>query len=198
MPPSITFHRSVATGRPRVLEKSQALGAPAGNAATAAPRFLPYTQNPPPAANGREPILLLVLDLSEPRLYRLEINGGTPRQLLPPPQAAPIAPASAPHARVVYPVIAEALQDPGQILVCGKAGHAPLTTNHFIRWLARFHPESAARITGSLIFDETCPSPERLLAGAREFHARPQSVRSPVGHSPPPLPPANTMWDSRN
>lgn len=165
----------------------------------AGPRFLACAQNPPPATNGREPLLLLVLDLPEPRLYRLEINGGTPRQLLPPPQPAPSAPAPALHAHPAYPAIADALQNPGQILICGKSGHAPLTASHFIRWLARFHPELAARVAASLIFDATCPSLERLLAGVREFHARPQSIRAPVGHSPWPRQPprANTMRDSQ-
>lgn len=196
-PTSIEFRRNVRARPPHASRQNQDIDVHVADATSAGRHFLACLQNPPPATNGREARLLLVLGLPETRLYRLEITGGTPQRLLPPaldanpsslafsaPLPAPIVIAAPPCARSAYPPIAEALQGPGQILVCGKSGSTYLTTRHFLRWLKRLHPGLASRVTGSLIIDENSPNPECLLAKARNFHAGPPSARSPVAPLP--------------
>jgi hypothetical protein len=132
--------------------------------------FTACPENPPPASNGRAAHLLLILACPDTRLYRLEITGGNPHELLPPllPDSATTKSSSA------YPLIAEALQTPGELLVCGRPGNTRLTPRHFLRWLTHLHPQLAARVIGSLTFAHPDLDPESLLAKARQFHAHPQ------------------------
>jgi len=178
---------------------------------TALRHFLQRSDHPAGASNGREAHLLLVIGRHETRLFRSEIYGGDPTQLLPAkepaqhlsgdPSDAVKVPADAARSNpeAHFELVAQALHTTGNILVFGECSTTHREMDRFIEWLKRQYPDLAARIIGSLVLDEDAVDPNRLLEKAQEFHLHTRSTPRhsvPQASNPPsPLPPAPTPSD---
>lgn len=138
-------------------------------------RFRACARSLPQATNGREARLLLLLGPREASLYRMEVTGGIPEQLLLMSTRTRACSSSD------YELIAQALRTPGRILISARPGRAASGLRHFIHWLARMHPRLSKRIAGLLPLANAVLSPAQLLAKAREFYVR--SGNSPGGTS---------------
>jgi hypothetical protein len=148
--------------------------------------FRHYLERPepaPPEANGQQTHWLLVIDHHEARIFRSEMHGAMPRQILPhqPDDYFRHAHNSRdfskgrekPDPNSFFEPISRALQAPGPILIFGCGTGMGSEMEQFAAWLKVHHPEMAKRIIGSLAIDEHHLTQAELLAKAREFYARP-------------------------
>ena len=148
--------------------------------------FLERSELPAPPAEGTEIHWLVVIDHREARIFRSEIRGAVPQQILPhkPEDFFRHAHNSRdfsrgqekPDPNSFFAPVARALNAPGKILVfgCGKGMGSEM--EQFLSWLKRHHPELSGRIIGSLSIDEHQLTEAQLLAKAREFFASPAAT----------------------
>jgi hypothetical protein len=140
--------------------------------------FLQRSEAPLHASNGREAHLLLVIGHHEARVFRAEIYGGFPQQILPHRAHHTFRIADSDFESLstdgercdgglYFEPIAQALCATGKILIFG---------DRFIGWLKRAHPDLAERIIGSMVLDEDQVNSGLLLAKAREFYAHSRTV----------------------
>ncbi|MFA5262723.1 MAG: hypothetical protein WC378_02790 [Opitutaceae bacterium] len=151
-------------------------------------RFLEQSETAPPGANEKEAHWLLVIDHHEARIYRSEMRGSVPQQILPhePEDYFRHAQDSKeftkgqekPDPNSFFEPVTRALQATGQILVFGTGTGTSSEMDQFIAWLKHHHPDVARRIIGSLVIDEHHLTEGQLLAKAREFYANTQASRS--------------------
>jgi hypothetical protein len=142
--------------------------------------FLKRSEAPQHDSNGREAHLLLVIGHHEARLFRSEIYGGVPEQILPPESKNGRTIANSACIResdthTLFDLVAQALRATGKILIFGESSATQPEMDRFIGWLKRAHPDLAERIIGSMVLDQDEVSSSLLLAKAREFytHTRP-------------------------
>jgi len=143
--------------------------------------FLERSETPPPETNVNEVHWLLLIDHHEARIFRTEMRGALPLQILPhePDDYFRHAHNSRdfsrgrekPDPNSFFEPVAKALQAPGQILIFGSGTGTSSEMDQFIAWLKLHHPELARRIIGSLVVDEHHLTADQLLAKAREFYA---------------------------
>ena len=143
--------------------------------------FLERSETPPPETNVNEVHWLLLIDHHEARIFRTEMRGALPLQILPhePDDYFRHAHNSRdfsrgrekPDPNSFFEPVAKALQAPGQLLIFGSGTGTSSEMDQFIAWLKLHHPELAARIIGSLVVDEHHLTGDQLLAKAREFYA---------------------------
>jgi len=149
-------------------------------------RFLERSKTTDTDTAETETHWLLVIDHHEARIFRTEIRGTVPQQILPhePDDFFRHAQNSMnlskgkekPDPNSFFEPVAQALQAPGQILVFGTGTGTSSEMDQFIAWLKIHHPAQAQRITGALVVDEHHLTEKQLLAKAREFYAR---IRTP-------------------
>jgi hypothetical protein len=148
--------------------------------------FLQRSETAPPAMNEKETHWLLVIDHHEARIFRSEMHGAVPQQILPhePDDYFRHAHNSKdfsrgrekPDPNSFFEPVAKALQAAGQILIFGTGTGTSSEMEQFIAWLKLHHPEAAGRIIGSLAVDEHHLTKDQLLAKAREFYANARSA----------------------
>ena len=124
---------------------------------------------------------LLVIDHHEARIYRSEMHGAIPQQILPHAPEDYFRHAhnskdfsrgkEKPDPNSFFEPVAQALQAAGQILIFGTGTGTSSEMDQFVAWLKLHHPELAKRIIGSLVVDEHHLTEGQLLAKAREFYA---------------------------
>ena len=146
-------------------------------------RFLERSEQPVLSADGGETHWLVVIDHREARIFRSEIRGAAPLQILPhkPEDFFRHVHNSKDFARgqekpdpnSFFEPVARALKAPGKILLCGCGKGMGSEMEQFLSWLKRRHPELSARVIGSLTVDEHQLTEAQLLAVARKFYARP-------------------------
>jgi hypothetical protein len=143
--------------------------------------FLERTEAKAPEADGKGPHLLLVIDHHEARLFRSELHGSVPLQILPhePDDYFRHAHHSRdfsrgqekPDPNSFFGPVARALSAAGAILIFGTGTGTSSEMDQFLAWLKRNHPDVARRVIGSLVVDESHLSEGQLLAKARDFYA---------------------------
>ncbi|HXA15070.1 MAG TPA: hypothetical protein VNW23_08080 [Opitutaceae bacterium] len=143
--------------------------------------FLERSEAAPTGTNGKEAHWLLVIDHHEARLFRSEMYGAVPLQILPHKPEDYFRHAhnsrdfsrgqEKPDPNNFFEPVAKALQATGQILIFGTGTGTSSEMDQFIAWLKLQHPELATRIIGSLVIDEHHLTDGQLLAKAREFYA---------------------------
>lgn len=144
--------------------------------------FLLRSENPSPHYNGREAHLLVVIGHDQSRIFRSEISGGNPVQLLPHDQPDCFRSSRSVERKSdsdvlsiddpeFFEPIAQELQCSGDILIFGESSATRHGMDRFIAWLKRQHPELANRIVGSLVLDKDQTDNQSLLATARKFYA---------------------------
>ena len=159
--------------------------------------FLERSEAIPPAANDAETHWLLVIDHCEARIFRSEMRGTVPQQILPHEPDDYFRHAynskdfsrgkEKPDPNSFFDPIAQALQAAGQILVFGTGTGMSSEMEQFVAWTKTHHPEVARRIIGSLTVDESHLTQDQLLAKAREFYANASTAKSPEATSSQPL-----------
>jgi hypothetical protein len=150
--------------------------------------FLESTEAPGPAAESAKPHLLLVIDHHEARLFRSEMHGAVPQQILPhkPDDYFRHAHHSRdfsrgqekPEPNSFFEPVARAMGAAGRILIFGTGTGTSSEMFQFVAWLNLRHPELASRIIGSVVVDESHLTEAQLLAKARDFYLSAQA--SPV------------------
>ncbi len=130
---------------------------------------------------GTEAHWLLVIDHHEARIFRSEMNGAIPQQILPhePDDYFRHTHNSKdfsrgkekPDPNSFFEPVAKALQAATHILIFGRGKGMSSEMDQFVAWLKHHHPELATRIIGSLVVDEHHLTEAQLLAKAREFYA---------------------------
>ena len=143
--------------------------------------FLERAENAPLETNGKDTHWLLVIDHREARIFRAELDGGIPQQILPhkPDDYFRHAHNSQdfsrgqekPDPNSFFEPVAKALKAGGPILIFGGGTGTSSEMDQFIAWSKLHHPELAKRIIGSLVVDEHHLTEGQLLAKAREFYA---------------------------
>ena len=143
--------------------------------------FLEQSETAPPDPKGKETQWLVVIDHHEARIFRSEMHGALPEQILPhePDDYFRHAPNSKefsrgqekPDPNSFFVPVAKALQVTGQILIFGTGTGMSSEMDQFMAWVKQHHPEVAKRIIGSLVVDEHHLTVGQLLAKAREFYA---------------------------
>ena len=143
--------------------------------------FLERSETAPPEPKEKETHWLLVIDHHEARIFRSEMHGALPEQILPhePDDYFRHAPNSKefsrgqekPDPNSFFVPVAKALQVTGQILIFGTGTGMSSEMDQFMAWVKQHHPEVAKRIIGSLVVDKHHLTVGQLLAKAREFYA---------------------------
>jgi hypothetical protein len=143
--------------------------------------FLERSETIAPGTNGKEAHWLLVIDHREARLFRSEMHGVIPQQILPhkPDDYFRHAHNSKdfskgqekPDPNNFFEPVAKALQAAGPILIFGAGTGTSSEMDQFIAWAKIYYPEVAKRIIGSLVVDGHHLTERQLLAKAREFYA---------------------------
>ncbi len=125
---------------------------------------------------------LVVIDHHEARIFRTEIHGAVPEQILPRDPDAHFR--HQPHSKEFsrgqekpdptsyFEPVALALREAGKILIFGSGTGSGSEMDQFVTWLKQHHAPLAARIIGTAVVDESHLTSGELLAKAREFYAR--------------------------
>jgi hypothetical protein len=142
--------------------------------------FLKRSESAPLEPKEEEAHWLLVIDHHEARIFRSEMRGAIPLQILPHEpddyfrhgrDSKEVSRGKEkPDPNSFFEPIARALNAPGQILIFGAGTGASSEMDQFIAWVKVHHPELARRIIGSLVVDEHHLTEGQLLAKAREFY----------------------------
>ncbi len=150
--------------------------------------FLQRSDTIPPEANAQDAYWVLVIDHREARIFRWEVGGTNPEQILPhePDDFFRHAHNSKdfsrgkekPDPNSFFEPVAKALQAACQIVILGSGTGMSSEMDQFIAWSKLHHPALAKRIIGSLAVDESHLTQDQLLAKAREFHTRVQGPKA--------------------
>lgn len=151
----------------------------------------------PETEDGAAAHWLLVIDHREARIFRSEMHGAVPQQILPPEPEDYFRHAynskdfsrgkEKPDPNSFFEPVAKALQAAGQILIFGAGKGMSSEMEQFVAWSKTHHPEVAKRIIGTLTVDESHLTQDQLLAKAREFYANASIATPPEGTSPKTL-----------
>jgi hypothetical protein len=143
--------------------------------------FLEHSETAPPEMKVQEMHWLLVIDHHEARIFRSEMNGAVPQQILPhqPDDYFRHAPHSndfsrgqeKPEPNSFFEPVAKALHGAGAVLIFDSGTGKSSEMDQFVAWVKVHHPELAKRIIGSQVVDQHHLTGDQLLAKAREFYA---------------------------
>ena len=124
---------------------------------------------------------LVVIDHHEARLFRSEMHGAIPQQILPHKPEDYFRHAhnskdfsrgqEKPDPNSYFEPVARALSAGGRFLIFGTGTGMSSEMVQFISWLKVHHHELSKRMIGSQVVDEYHLTEDQLLAKAREFYA---------------------------
>jgi len=145
---------------------------------------LTETKDPVPPSEGAH--WLLVIDHHQARLFRSEMGGAVPMQILPHEPTEYFRHAhhsrdftrgkEIPDPNTFFEPVAKELQSHGQILIFGTGTGESSEMEQFKTWLKHHHPEIAKRVIGAVAVDEHHLTEGQLLKQAREFYKGHQPV----------------------
>ena len=125
-----------------------------------------------------------MIDHHEARIFRSEMHGALPQQILPhePDDYFRHAHNSKdfsrgqekPDADSFFALVVPALPGAGPILLFGSGTGGGSEMDQFVAWLDRHHPALAKRIVGTQVVDQHHLTEAQLLAQARDFFTNPQ------------------------
>lgn len=136
--------------------------------------FILRSETPLAETDAKESHWLLVIDHHQARIFRSEMHGSVPQQILshePEKDFRPAHGQEKPNQNSFFEPVARALKDAGEILVFGSGKGTSSEMEQFIAWVKQHHHDLAGRIIGSLVVDEHHLTEAQLLAKAREFYA---------------------------
>jgi len=142
--------------------------------------FIERSETAQPATAEGKTDWLLVIDHYEARIYRSEMRGAVPQQILPHEPEDYFRHAhnskgftrgqEKPEPNSFFEPVARALAGAGRILIFGTGTGMSNEMDQFVAWANDHHPELAERIIGSLVVDESHLTDGQLLAKARDFY----------------------------
>jgi hypothetical protein len=125
--------------------------------------------------------LLVVIDHHEAKIYRTEVQGAVPQQLVPydphdfgrhlRSEAQETDGKRRPERKSCYEAIAATLRGADQILIFGSGTGESSAMEHLLADLKQNHSDVAQHIVGSIVIDGHHRTESQLLAQAREFFA---------------------------
>jgi hypothetical protein len=149
--------------------------------------FLERSEMPQTAPDASEAHWLVVIDHQQARIFRSELRGALPEQILPRPaedyfrhahNSQDFARAmEKPDPNSYFGPIARALAVTlpgtalGKILLFGRGKGTSSEMDQFTLWLKERHPEISRRVVGAVVVDAQHLTDAQLLAKAREFYA---------------------------
>jgi hypothetical protein len=143
--------------------------------------FIERSEAALPKKNGTELDWLLLIDHHEARIYRSEMNGAVPQQILPHEPGEYFRHAhnakdftrgrEKPDRNSFFEPVATALQTAGRILVFGSGTGTSNEMDQFVAWLKVHHADLAKRVIGTVVVDGNHLTQDQLLSKAREFYA---------------------------
>ena len=149
--------------------------------------FIERSETAPAGVDAEAALWLLVIDHHEARLFRSEMHGTVPQQLLPHAPDGYFRHAQnsqnlsrgkeKPDPNTFFEPVAKALEGARQLLIFGTGTGKSSEMEQFVVWLNVHHPDLADRIIGTMVVDKHHLTESQLLAKAREFYATP---RKPV------------------
>jgi hypothetical protein len=144
-------------------------------------RFLEQTDGTQAAPQPKELHVLVVINHHEARLYRTEMRGSVPEQIVPhnPDEFFRHAHNSRSFARgrekpdpsTFFGPVAKALIGADRILIFGSGTGTSSEMEQLVGWLKSHHPELAQRIAGTASIDEHHLTEAQLLSRARAVYA---------------------------
>jgi len=180
--------RVTRNGQVLVLNPPRAKDVSGADEIMALRHFLERSETVEAEGQGTNSLWLLVIDHEEARIFRAEMHGAIPQQILPHEPGRYFRHAhnskdfsrgqEKPELNSYFGPVADALQAHGQILVFGSGTGASSEMDQFIGWVKVHRPEVARRIIGSLVVDGHHLTADQLLGKAREFYAPRQKARA--------------------
>ncbi len=177
-------------GQFMILKASQSKGVGEADEVMALRHFLKLTESIPPRSDAAEIHWLLVIDHHQARLFRTEMSGSLPRQILPHEPSEYFRHAhhsrefsrgkEKPDPDTFFEPIAKELMAGGQILIFGSGTGESSEMEIFATWLKDHHPEVSRRVLGKIVVDESHLTDGQLLGKAKDFYksAQPASASS--------------------
>ena len=136
---------------------------------------------PPQESKEIETHWLVVIDHHQARLFRSEMHGAIPQQILPHKPEDYFRHAhnskafsrgqEKPDPNSYFEPVARALSAGGKFLIFGTGTGMSSEMDQFISWLKVHHHELSKQMIGSQVVDEYHLTEDQLLAKAREFYA---------------------------
>jgi hypothetical protein len=137
------------------------------------------TASPPAVAPGTD--LLVVIDHREAKIYRTELHGAVPQQLVPydphgfgrhlHSDTEETDGKRQPERKSFYEAVAATLRGADRILIFGNGTGESSAMEHLLADLKHNHSDVAKHIVGSVVIDGSHTTEGQLLAQAREFFA---------------------------
>ena len=143
--------------------------------------FLEGSGTPPEAAVAEGVHLLVVIDHRLARVYKTELHGSVPEQIVPYDAAGSGRHLHRvedgqdghrkPEVKSFYAAVAKTLGRAEKILLFGSGTGASSAMAHLLAELERHHRDVRRRVIGSIVVDERHLTEDQLLARAREVYA---------------------------
>jgi hypothetical protein len=166
-------------GQVMILKASQSKDVGEADEVMALRRFIKLTEAIPSNSDGAEVHWLLVIDHHRARLFRTEMSGSVPKQILPHEPTEYFRQAhhsrdfsrgkEKPDPNTFFEPVAKELMAGGQILIFGSGTGESSEMQNFAAWLREHHPEISRRVLGTIVVDESHVTDGQLLKKAREF-----------------------------
>ena len=126
--------------------------------------------------------LLVVIDHQEAKIYRTELHGAVPQQIVPhEPHGfrrhlhsranSETSGHREPELKSYYEDVAKCLKGAEQILIFGSGTGASSAMNELVADLKKNHADIAAKVIGSIVVDAHHTTENKLLTRARAFYA---------------------------
>jgi hypothetical protein len=123
---------------------------------------------------------LVVINHHQARLFRTEMSGSHPKQLIPHEPSEYFRHAhnsrdlsrgkEKPDPNTFFEPVAKELTAGGQILILGSGTGESSEMEQLAAWLKEHHPEISRRVLGTVVIDESHLNDGQLLNKAREFY----------------------------
>jgi hypothetical protein len=153
--------------------------------------FLKLSEAIPSLSDAADIHWLVVIDHRQARLFRTEMSGSLPKQILPYEPSDYFRHAhnsrdfsrgkEKPDPNTFFEPVAKELMAGGQILIFGSGTGESSEMDKFATWLGDHHTDISRRVLGTIAVDESHMTDGQLLRKAREFYegAQHASVSTP-------------------
>ena len=169
-----------------VLKASQSKDVSEADEVMSLRHFLKLTEAIPALSDVAEIHWLLVIDHHQARLFRTEMSGSMPKQILPYEPSEYFRHAhnsrdfsrgkEKPDPNTFFGPVAKELMAGGQILIFGSGTGESSEMEKFASWLRLNHTEISRRVLGTIAVDESHMTDGQLLKKARGFYETAQQA----------------------
>jgi hypothetical protein len=136
----------------------------------------------PDAAVAEGVHLLVVIDHRHARIYKTELHGSVPQQIVPYDDAGAgrhlhhvhdaVTGQRKPELKSFYTAVAKTMERAEQVLLFGSGTGASSAMDQLLAELDHHHKQVRQRVIGAIVVDEQHLTEDQLLAKAREIYAK--------------------------